>query len=146
MGSNKPLQEELAKQGIYSARDYAKKFNHPGPGTVDRYINSEQSPITNTGNWRSAPLKIAGSLNVPIEQLFPEAAEERQQILDDISNKAVGDGTLMTLLHTVRCPKTAEEGGRAIFVMVDLTCASCTYKKELTGSKLVCTHPKAGTY
>lgn len=135
---------ELEKQGITNARDYVKKFSRPGVGTVERYFLNQQDPITSTGNWRSAPQKIADKLNVDVSVLFPEAAERRQQILDEISQQVLGDGVNMTLLHCVRCPKTLEEnGGRPMFVLVDLTCASCSFRGELTGSKLVCTHPKA---
>ena len=139
------LLRELKKQNIQSARDYTRRFTRPGSGTVERYILGEQTPITTSGNWRSAPLKMAERLNVPVEVIFPEAAEERQQILDDLSNQALDEGVHMTLLHCVRCPKTAEDGARPIFVMVDLTCASCTYKKELTGNKLECSHQGAKT-
>lgn len=145
MASN-PLRDALEKQGIFSARDYGRKYSRPGTGTVERYIAADQDPITTTGNWRAAPLRISSSINVTVEQLFPEAAERRQQILDDISNMNAGEGHLMTLLHSVRCPKTAEETGRALFVLVDMTCASCPHKKELTGSKLICQHPKAGDF
>ena len=134
---------EMEKQGIYSARDYSRRFSRPGHGTVERYMNGEQDPITSTGNWRAAPQRMADRLNVDIAMLFPEAAERRQQILDELSLLEVGEGSEMTLLHCVRCPKTVEDGGRPLFVLVDLTCASCPHKSELTGNRLVCNHPKA---
>jgi hypothetical protein len=142
MGSE-TLKKEFEKRGIFSARDYARKYNRPGIGTVERYIEGSQSPITSTGNWRSAPLRIAQQLGVDVEVLFPEAAEERQHILDDQSNQDATPGVSMDLFHTVRCPKTAEEGAKPVFVLVDLTCTTCPFKVELTGNKLVCGHPKA---
>jgi len=134
---------EMEKQGIFNARDYVRKFSRPGHGTVERYMIGEQDPITSTGNWRAAPQRMADRLNVDISVLFPESSERRQQILDELSQLEVGEGTDMTLLHCVRCPKTAEESGRPLFVLVDLTCASCPFRSELTGNRLVCNHPRA---
>ena len=139
-----PLVREMKKQGGHNPRDWAKKFSRPGMGTVERYMNDDQDPITTTGNWRAAPVRMANMLNVDIAVLFPEAADRRQQILDDLSNDD-SNGVNMTLLHCVRCPRTAEDGGNTLFVLVDLTCASCRYKSELTGSKLICTHKSAPT-
>ena len=137
------LKTELEKRGISNARDYARKYNRPGIGTVERYITGDQSPITSTGNWRSAPLRMAQQLGMEVEALFPEAAEERQQILDEMSTKGDSTGEVMTLLHTVRCPKTGDDADKPLFVMVDLTCTLCPYKVELSGTRLVCGHPNA---
>jgi len=134
---------ELAKRGITNARDYARKHNRPGIGTVERYISGDQSPITSTGNWRSAPLRMAQQLGLDVEALFPEASEERQQILDALSTQTSATGEVMTLLHTTRCPKTAEGGSTPMFVLIDLNCVTCVHKVELTGSRLVCGHPNA---
>jgi hypothetical protein len=133
----------MEEQGIHSAREYAKKFHRPGAGTVERYMTEDQDPITTTGTWRSAPQRIAESLNIAVEVLFPDAAERRQQLLDEQSLQEERVGIQMTLLQCVRCPKTEDENGRAIFVMVDLTCASCPYKEDLGPEGLVCNHPRA---
>lgn len=137
------LKTELEKRGIQNARDYARKYNRPGIGTVERYISGDQSPITVTGNWRSAPLRMAQQLGMDVEVLFPEASEERQQILDEMSTRGETAGEAMTLLHTVRCPKSLDGTDRPLFVLVDLTCTMCPFKVELTGTKLVCGHPNA---
>lgn len=142
MGSD-ALRKELEKRGIFNARDYAKKYNRPGIGTVERYIDGSQDPITNTGTWRSAPIRIAQQLGLDIEVLFPEAAEDRQRVLDDLSNTQVDDGQVMTMYPTVKCPKTAVDGSRPIFVLVDSSCVHCTFKRELTPMRVVCGHPKA---
>lgn len=137
------LVRELEKQGIKGARDYVKKFGRPGIGTVERYIQDQQDPITDTGTWRSAPQKIADKLNIPIEILFPEAAEKRQQVLDDLSEKNV-TGTEMTLISCVHCPRTWDDKTHLI-VVINLTCTHCEYKQSLTDNKLICNHPKAGS-
>ncbi len=137
------LRKELEKRGIRDAREYAKKYNRPGIGTVERYIDGSQDPITTTGSWRSAPLRIAQQMGVDIETLFPEAAEERQKILDELSNSDSENGQVMTIYPTVLCPKTATDGNRPIFVLVDNSCVHCPMKLELTPARLVCGHPKA---
>jgi hypothetical protein len=123
------------------AKSYVKKYNRPGLGTIERYVEGDQDPITANGNWRSAPQKIADKLCVAVEILFPEAAEKRQQILDEQS--VLDAEASFPLLSCTKCPKTIEEDGRASFVIVDLTCVTCTYKKELTSDKLICNHPRA---
>jgi len=138
-----PLKRELEKLGIRSARDYAKKFDRPGIGTVERYFDDLQSPITTAGTWRSAPLRMAQQVGLEVEVLFPEAAEERQKILDEISTTDDTLGIPLSVFHSVRCPKTSAEETRPIFVMVDLTCVSCPYKVELNLQRVICSHPKA---
>ena len=142
MNDKKTFCSVLLEKGFEIPSDYAKIFESPGTGTLEKYMQGLQDPITGSGHWRKAPQTIAENLGVPIESLFPDTAARRQEILDQES--MAHEGLSMTMLNCVRCPLHLVDDLRPQFVLVDLTCATCPFRSELTGNRLRCTHENAG--
>ena len=132
--SNK-LSEIFQSRGMMDANDYARSFGPvPGLGTVDRYLRGGQSPLTSKGNWRKAAKTIAGALSMSVEQVFPEYAEQREQLLDEISVDDFGglrSQGILQIVQQVRCPKDKSS--------VDLTaCKTCKFFSKVEESNLIC--------
>jgi len=127
-----PLIKAMSSQGLETSADYHKKHSRPGQGTVERYMMEEQDPITGTGNWRAAPLRMAECLNVDVEILFPEAAECRQDILD---NPPI-EGKTLKVLEVVRCPNETE----GISLVFPSRCKGCKHFLSVGEGSILCSY------